>query len=65
MEVVFIQLFSYNVSKQSNKNENTEYYDMFIIQKSPPLKTRDSHYCLVWIMEFSIILSRLSKKFFR
>ena len=34
-EVVFIQLLSYNgVSKQKNKNENTEYHDMFISFKN-------------------------------
>ena len=33
-EVVFIQLFSYNVvSKQKYKNENTEYHGMFILFK--------------------------------
>ena len=35
MEVVFIQLLSYNVaSREKNKNENTEYYTMLISFKS-------------------------------
>ena len=34
-EVIFIQLLSYNViSKQKNKNEDTEYHGMFISFKN-------------------------------
>ena len=50
----FDQLLSYNVvSKHKNKNENTIPWHVHMIQKS--------HFSPVWVMEFSIISSCLSK----
>ena len=63
MEVVFIQVFFFTIgSKQKNKNENTGYqWHLHTIQKSALLKTREFHFSLVWVMEFSIISSCLGE----
>ena len=46
-------------AKQKNENENTEYQSIFIPFKSLLLKTKESYFSFVWIMEFSITSSRL------
>ena len=68
MEVNFIQLLSYNVvSKQKNKNENTEYHSMFISFKShfswkqgSPIFLQFGSWSLVLYL-----LVRVKSKFFR
>ena len=61
-EVILTQLLSYNVSKHNkNKNENTEYHDMFISFNSHIYSKQRSPFFPVWVMEFSIISSGLSK----
>ena len=61
-EVVLTQLRSYSVSKHKNKKQKHRIsWHLHIIQKLPLLKPRESHFSPVWIMEFSIISSCLSK----
>ena len=57
-------LFFTVASKQKKiKNENTEYHGWHLptMQKSALLKARESHFSLIWFMEFSIISSCLGK----
>ena len=65
-EVVLIQLLSYNVSKQKikMKTRNTmapSYHSKVTSTQKTLLYSRESHFSLVWVMEFSIISSCLGK----
>ena len=47
--------FPNTVSKHKNKNENTEFHDMFISVKITSTQNKESRFSPVWVMEFSII----------
>ena len=62
-EVVLIQLFSYNVSKQNikMKTRNTMAPSYHLKVTSTQKSLLESHFSLVWVMELSIIYYCLGK----
>ena len=61
-EIVLIQMFFFTVaSKQKNKWKHGIPWHLHTMQKSALLKTRESHFSLVWVIEFSIISPCLGK----
>ena len=65
-EIGFIQVFFfYRCSKQKNKNleyhKNGVPWHVNTSQKSALFRTRELYFSLVWVVEFSIISSRLGK----
>ena len=55
-------MFIIIIPDKRNKNKNTQIpWHLHTIQKSGSFKTRESHFSLVWVMEFFILSPWLNK----
>ena len=63
--IILIQLFFFIVGcRQKNKSENREYHGIFIpLKKWALLKSRESHFSHVWVIEFYIFVFGQSQRF--